>query len=104
MGLVKLIEMRSVATIESILERLSSIGIDLPPAAATSNAASASASPILEKKTLNPEPLPPAEPIKVSIKPPEPPEEPEPVFRNHPSSLSLRHNLHRRRVPTSRPS
>jgi DNA polymerase-3 subunit gamma/tau len=75
-GLVKLIEMRNVATIESILERLGSIGVEFPSGAA----ASASASPAAEKKTLKPEPIakvepPPLEPpVKAELPPPEPPD------------------------------
>ena len=74
-GLVKLIEMRSVATIESILERLGSLGIDLPgQRPSVGSAASASASPTLEKKTLNADPVPALEHYE-----PEPPDaEPEP--------------------------
>jgi DNA polymerase-3 subunit gamma/tau len=59
-GLVKLIEMRSVTSIESILERLNAISPDTVPQPADLKAAAPgpapSASP--EKKTLNPEPPP----------------------------------------------
>ncbi|MEO6654864.1 MAG: DNA polymerase III subunit gamma/tau [Pyrinomonadaceae bacterium] len=53
-GLVKLLEMRSVATIESILERLDSLSSGVPSAAkpAVSIAATASAPAVPEKKTL----------------------------------------------------
>ncbi len=55
-GLIKLIEMRSLSTIESILERLSSItsGVPLPPKPQV--AATASIEPEKEKKTLKIEP------------------------------------------------
>lgn len=52
-GLIKLIEMRSVATIENILERFNSLsGTPLP---AKTSAASASSEPLPEKKTLKTE-------------------------------------------------
>ncbi len=59
-GLVKLIEMRSVANIENILERLDALssGRPLPatPTAASRSAATASADASSEKKTLKPDP------------------------------------------------
>lgn len=58
-GLVKLIEMRSVTSIESILERLAALSLGAPIAPTTStatNAAAASADNIPEKKTLKTEP------------------------------------------------
>ncbi len=53
-GLVKLIEMRSVATIESILERLNAMssGVPLAERPRITNAATASADTVQEKKTL----------------------------------------------------
>jgi DNA polymerase III subunit gamma/tau len=82
-GLVKLIEMRSVATIESILERLGSLGADLPPADVTEGrseaAAARASSPIPEKKTLIPEP-----PAFEAITLQEPPEEPPNEFDEEP--------------------
>ncbi|MBK8464691.1 MAG: DNA polymerase III subunit gamma/tau [Chloracidobacterium sp.] len=62
-GLVKLIEMRSVTTIESILERLDSLSTGVPLkseqgaiATGSSHSAAASANNTQEKKTLKPEP------------------------------------------------
>ncbi|MFN0278569.1 MAG: DNA polymerase III subunit gamma/tau [Pyrinomonadaceae bacterium] len=57
-GLVKLIEMRSVASLESILERLNSLssGVPLPAIPASTSAATASAESTQEKKTLKTEP------------------------------------------------
>jgi len=61
-GLVKLIEMRKVATIESILERLDAIssGVPIPAKLQASSAASASSDASPEKKTLKIEPPAPA--------------------------------------------
>ncbi|MFZ1702061.1 MAG: DNA polymerase III subunit gamma/tau [Pyrinomonadaceae bacterium] len=64
MGLVKLIEMRKVATIESILERLNSLSSGTPVQTPSASAASASApvaTPPQEKKTLKTEVAAPAE-------------------------------------------
>ena len=54
-GLIKLIEMRSVATIESILERLSSLTSGVPRPAKSQAAAGASGEAVQEKKTLKAE-------------------------------------------------
>ena len=65
-GLVKLIEMRSVVTIESILERLDALSSNaaLPPKSDVGVAATAARPASQEKKTLNVEPLP-REPVFV---------------------------------------
>ncbi len=107
-GLIKLLEMRSVATIESILERLNALssGVNIgneprntvmpsSTAAATATAADPSAAatapdpPVQEKKTLKIEPIPP--PPVVAVTPPvideslpEPPDEPESRFNEEP--------------------
>lgn len=62
-GLVKLIEMRSVASLENILERLDALSSNtpLPARQASSNAASASVDAIAEKKTLKVDPERPGE-------------------------------------------
>ncbi len=98
-GLVKLIEMRKVVTIESILERLNALSTGMPAAASsgldTSIAAVAQTAPVQEKKTLKTEkpdyfePTPADEPPIFSDDPGEPPEEfvdfDEPVFEQQPS-------------------
>lgn len=82
-GLVKLIEMRSVSTIESILDRLDSLGFKSSAAPEqASSAASArsatSASPGVEKKTLKAEI---AEPLAFERQAPAPPPPPSPVAK-----------------------
>src|SRR5580765_1400872 len=86
-GLVKLIEMRKVATIENILERLDAIssGVPIPAKLQASSAASASSDASPEKKTLKIEP-PAPEPIAEAFD--EPPDEyvggDEPAFEPPP--------------------
>ncbi len=65
-GLVKLIEMRSIASLESILERLDALTSGQPSPARTlsTSAATASADNTQEKKTLKTEPEPPESPAK----------------------------------------
>ncbi len=79
-GLVKLIEMRSVATVESILERLDSLAAGSPglPITRSQTAASGSAAAPQEKKTLKIESTFRAEPVL-----PEPPQ--EPVRQDYPA-------------------
>jgi len=86
-GLVKLIEMRSVATIESILERLDAFASGVPRTTTPAIAASATAHAASEKKTLTIEP--PAPSAEINIEPPdddigfyEPPSESRPVTTN----------------------
>jgi len=57
-GLVKMIEMRKVATIESILERLDLLSTGAPPGAKPDSSIAATASSSQEKKTLKVDPLP----------------------------------------------
>ena len=90
-GLIKLLEMRSVATIESILERLNALNSGvrisnepvnsiMPSASAT---AAAAVSPVQEKKTLKVEATAPVlPPVKETL--PEPPVEPESKFDEEP--------------------
>ena len=74
-GLIKLIEMRSVATIESILEKLSSLTSGVPVPAKPQAAAAASGEQAQEKKTLKSEPEPVVAPEIVNEFVPEPPDE-----------------------------
>ncbi len=73
-GLIKLIEMRSVATIESILERLSSLTSGVPLPAKPQGAAAVSGESVQEKKTLKVEPEPVAASEIIEDFTPEPPE------------------------------
>ncbi len=88
-GLIKLIEMRSVAGIENILERLNALssGAPLPTATSSSSAATASSDASQEKKTLKIDPpvnkTPIAEPPRVEIPVAEP--EPLPTVESAPS-------------------
>jgi hypothetical protein len=76
-GLVKLIEMRKVANIEELIERMNSL------TGATQTAAATSASTVPEKKTLISEPEPPPKP-RPEIEPPPELSEPEAEFDEPP--------------------
>ncbi len=77
-GLVKLIEMRSVATLESLLERLDSLAAGTTPIARSQTAATGSAAALQEKKTLKIDSIPEPEPVL-----PDPPV--ESIGRDYPS-------------------
>jgi len=77
-GLVKLIEMRRVANIEELIERMNSLTGGKPH-----NTAAASTPPVAEKKTLISEPEPSREPQAESSAPESPPE-PKPAFDEPP--------------------
>ncbi|HEV7700824.1 MAG TPA: AAA family ATPase, partial [Pyrinomonadaceae bacterium] len=85
-GLVKLLEMRSVADLESILQRLESLGFAATLPARMSAASGQTAPPVLaatkEKKTLISEPVAPPREIHTVGKPPPPPFVPEPKERS----------------------
>ncbi len=102
-GLVKLIEMRKVATIESILERLNALGSSASVPAASTQSASASAPPPAipsaearcaaeEKKTLKSEPEPVPEPHFDDSELPEEPPEFAAAFSGSPVEPPLRSN------------
>jgi DNA polymerase-3 subunit gamma/tau len=98
-GLIKLIEMRSVATIESILERLNALSTGVPTSAKPdqSIAASASADIVSEKKTLKAEaPEPPKAATQGSVS----------QFPDQPSDedLGFDHSSYEEPVPDTAPA
>ena len=74
-GLIRLIEMRRVAPIEDILQRLEALGSGSLPPSQLKHTASASA----EKKTLSVEPVAPARPIHQVVTPTKAEKQPQPA-------------------------